>query len=361
MNKKAVFLQICSCLLIVFSFLYNSYTILRILTLILGIIFFLVGMHLKKKRRLYIYLLIFILLIGVSFGIDYLLCKYAKRIPIFSYEVKSSKTVSTYNSFFYRVYNCNSQYIFDQFYQQNYMCDEEVSKENINSLLAHITNNFHHYHNKFIQIEGKISEITGSSSISMRTYEIPENSINGQVIFSNNLTLTIIHNGSLPKVEELKIYDPIDVIGRIDKIKHEGQNTEIIIKDATIVNRNNYQTFEMNKVESKKCDDNLKLLSKTDEYSYYSYCLDSIYVNYDQDNTYELNYVLTDKRMTYDLLTKNKEKKDTEFYDVYQDDKFLIAKCKDTNQVIISNLAFNTKKNYCEPVVVEKETITLAS
>lgn len=344
MNKKLVIVRIIGIFFLIGSFLYNQYSFFRLFFLILGIgcIVFTIT---KNPMKQFFYGILFLILF---FTIDICLAKYANHVPILSYEIKSSDTISTYNSLLYRVYNCNGNQVFDFLYQKNYACDTSLAEENVNSLLAHIVNNFSEYHNKFINVKGKISGIFGSSEISMQTFETLENGINGQVTFSDNITLTILSNNAFQKVEELKIYDTLNIIGRIDEIKNNGQNKEIIMKDAIIISRNNFATYEINVIKSKSCEADLKLMSKTDEYNYYSSCLDSIYINYDHENRYELSYVLTDKRMTFEMLTQNVEKQEYKEVDFYEYPDFHVIKCKNSNNVIIGNGKVKSNASYCD-------------
>lgn len=349
--NKALLLKIMGLLLIIISFLVNQYSIIRLVTILLGIIFIVLA---NKKKTIYT-LIEGILFVILLFGIDTILVQYLNRIPIFAYEIKSATNMSTYNSFFYRVYNCDGTHKFDGHYQKNYLCETILPEENINSLLANIENNFADYKNKFVNVKGKISSISGSKSISMQTFEVLNNSINGQVNFSDNITLTILNNGKLEKVEDLKIYDSINIIGRIVKINKQGQNKEIIMDDARIISRNSFDTYEINVVTSKTCESDLKLMSKTDTYNYYNSCLDSIYVTYDNENRYELSYVLTDKRMTFDLLIQGKEKEEKNDMELYTYKDFNILKCNNSNNVIIGDKNLNLDSPYCASFTVEDD------
>ena len=347
MNKKAILLIICGLIFTICPFIYNVYTIFRLISLLIGIIFLSLGFTYQKKNKPLKFSILIIFIFIIIFGLDTCLVRYFNRIPILSSKIKSSNKVATYNSFFYRVYDCNGSLIYDPFYQKKYACDIILPEENVNSLLSHIVNNFRDYKNKFINVNGKISNISGSSSIGMQIFEIAENSINGQVKFSENITLTIINNGQLKNTEDLKIYDSINIIGRIAKIKNKGQNKEIIMKDARIINRNNYQNYDISIINNKSCETDLKLLSKTEDYTYYNNCLDSIYVKYDNENIYDLGYVLTDKRMTFDLLIRDTTKEENNNLELYQFDEFNLIKCKNSNN-IIGNKNLNLESNFCE-------------
>ena len=350
MNKKEVLLKVLGILFVIIPFLFNEYSLLRALSVWIGILLIIGGIFFNKKKNILKILALIIIFISIFFGIDFLLAKYFNRVPIMSYEIKSSNKVATYNSLYYRMYDCDGEKVFDIFYRKKYACQINLEEKDINSLLSNIANNFDKYHNRFLNVNGKISSIEGSTSIAMQTFEIAENSMNGQVKFSDNITLVIMNNGDLEKVEELKIYDTINVIGRIDKIKNNGQSKEIIMEDAVITNRNDYNDFVINVIENKSCEIDLKLMSKTENYTYYSHCLDSIYVKYDNENIYDLGYVLTDKRMTFEMLVDGIEKEEDEEHiaELYKLDEFNIIKCKSSNNIIIGNKKLNLKKNYCD-------------
>lgn len=356
MNKKEVLLKIFGWILILWPFIYNDYNLIRIISVVIGVFLLTLKQALQKRKINLKVILLPIVLICMIYGIDFLLARFYSRVPIISYEVKSSSKISTYNSIFYRMYNCNGVKIFDQFYKKNYMCDTTLTEENVNSLLGNIANNFSKYQNKFVNVNGKISSIAGSTSISMQAYETGETSINGQVLFSDNITLVIMNNGNLEKVEDLKIYDTINVIGRIDKIKNNGQNKEIIMQDAKIISRSNFSEYEISINENKSCEVDLKLMSKTDTYNYYSYCLTGIYVKYNEDNIYDLSYVLTDKRMTFEMLTKDIEKETNEIGELYKYNDFNLLKCNNSNNVIIGNKELNLDTNYCDDFEVVEES-----
>lgn len=344
LNKKGL-LKIIAILFLIIAFVYNHYSFLRIFLIFCSLFLIIYGIN---KKEIVKNILIILGSLILFYGVDFLSVKYLHRIPIFSYEKISSNKVATYNSLFYRVYNCNNNLIYDEFYKKNYQCDDDLPEEHINSLLSHVVSNYHEYHNKFVNVNGKISEISGTNSLSMQTFEVTEQSINGQVNFGNNLKLIILNHGNLEKIEDLKIYDTIQVIGRITNIKKKNQITEIYMKDAKIISRNSFDSYELKAVINKTCDDNLKLISKTDEYNYYTNCLNSIFVNYDEENRYELSYVLTDKRMSYETLIANKEKSENDNVELFSFNDFNLIKCKNSNNIIIGSKSLNLDTNYCE-------------
>ena len=104
MKKKILFA--ISFLLIIIPFFINIYNLLRMVSLLCGIILF--AYLISNSKKINVFMIIYTILILIStYSIDYLLSCLYVRIPIYSIENKSNEYVSTYNSILYRVYNCN--------------------------------------------------------------------------------------------------------------------------------------------------------------------------------------------------------------------------------------------------------------
>ncbi len=338
------FFKIFTILLIILPFLINQYSIFRVISVILGIIFFIIN-HRQKKLRCVLWT---ILMLIILYSGDLIIVEYLQRIPVFSFKITSNEHLETYNSFFYRIYNCDNFLVLDNFYQKDYMCEIDIKETDINSFLANITDNFKDYKNKFVNINGKVSSIVGNQNIKMQSYEIGENTLNGEVNFSDNIILNITSNKGFDNLENLKIYDIINVVGRISNIKEEGNSKVINMVDAKIVSQSDFNSFSINVVSSKNCESDLKLLSKTDDLIYYSSCIDSIYAIYNDDNKYDLGYVLTDKRMTLDLLNKDIKSQSNDLVELYEHKDFNVIKCKNNKNVIVGNKSLSLDNNYCE-------------
>lgn len=350
--KKQKWLNFFGIILIVVPFLVSKFNIFRLISLILGL--FIIIFLSFKKAKMFKKIILLILFLIILYVIDYFISFNLNRAPIFSYEIKSSSKISNYNSFFYRVYKCDNEIIFDNFYQKSYVCDTEPDNVEINSLLSDIGTNFLKYKNHFVNVTGKISSISGNSSISFQAYETKENGINGQVSFSDNITLTVLIKDDSIKLDELKVYDKLQVIGRISKISGSKNNKIITMVDAKIIN-NKIENYELMVNINKNCEQDLKLMSKTDEYTYYSSCLDKIYVRYDEENIYELSYILSDKRLTFEQLTENISKEEYDNIDLYKFNDFNLIKCHNSNNIIIGTSELNEKNSYCESFKADSE------
>lgn len=355
MKKKRKILIGIGLLFSVFAFLINTYSMMRILLLLIGIAF--VAFSSEKKFTFQCF--VCFLLLGMSFFIDYAVVFTGNRIPIFSIEVKSSKTISTYNSFFYRVYDCNHALIFDAFYTQSFQCKDSLETLEANSFLSNIETNYKKYRGKFIKLKGKVSHVSGNEYFTISPYEKIENGLNGQVKFSDNITLKVINSDKKVLLDQYKIYDEVTVIGRLEDFKNKEGIQSATLVDTRIFELTEYDTYEITAVENKKCESDLKLISKTDEYNYYSSCLEKIYVKYAEDNIYELSYVLTDKRMTYEKLIEDRLHEENDTMSLYVYDDFHIIRCKNSNHVIIGDKKLDLDTKYCESFpVIEKNNET---
>ena len=341
MKRKILFT--ISLILIILPFFINIYSLLRMVSLLCGIMLF--SYLLINNKKLNIFIFIYTLLIFIStYSIDYMLSCLYNRVPIYSIEIKSNKYVSTYNSFLYRVYNCNDLNIFDNNYKKDYACSTTLLDDtDINKVLTEPEEYFKKYKNKFVKITGKISKINGNSSIILKSYTLDENNIlNGYVIFNDTSSLEI--NIKNIDISHYKIYDYITVVGEIYKL----DNKNIYIKNIIIDEKDIYNDYKLSVIEPKECD---TLVEYTEDY--YTYCLANIYVDYKVDK-YELSYALKDKKITFDNLKKNYlklEEKDN--MDLYILENFNILVCNDKKTIFVKK---DTKDvyNLCEIVIKEQ-------
>ena len=96
-----------------------------------------------------------------------------------------------------------------------------------------------------------------------------------------------------------------------------------------------------------------KLSNLVKEKDYYYYKISSINIKYDQDNIYELSYVLIDERIKYEDLVKNvefesiKDKEDKEIAKKYSLEKFNILECSNNKKIFV-NKSVNVNSNICD-------------
>ncbi len=343
MKKRLIVLLGLGLTLMIVPFLINIYSIFRIISLVLGIILITVSLCLKKKRNIFYIILVPLIMLVFSYGIDTLLFYTLKRVPVFSYAIKSSDKMRTYNSFFYRVFDCNGNLTLDYGYTKNYVCSNDcLDAININSFMQDAEESFKKYHHKFVHIYGKISKITGNENIELASFTQGDDTLNGYVNFNLNNILIVNTDENLSKY---RIYDYVDVYGKVTSI-NDGKitltNTKLVASDI-------YDTYSFEIIAS---DDN-KLTNLVKEKDYYYYGLNTINVKYDGDNIYELSYLLTDDRFKFDDLIKGKEyevfknEEDVEVAKKYKLEKFDLLECSNGKK-IVANSKSKANQSICD-------------
>ena len=343
MKKRLIVLLGFGLTLMIVPFLINIYSIFRIISLVVGIILITVSLCLKKKRNIFYIILVPLIMLVFSYGIDTLLFYTLKRVPVFSYAIKSSDKMRTYNSFFYRVFDCNGNLTLDYGYTKNYVCSNDcLDAININSFMQDAEESFKKYHHKFVHIYGKISKITGNENIELASFTQGDDTLNGYVNFNLNNILIVNTDENLSKY---RIYDYVDVYGKVTSI-NDGKitltNTKLVASDI-------YDTYSFEIIAS---DDN-KLTNLVKEKKYYYYGLNTINVKYDGDNIYELSYLLTDDRFKFDDLIKGKEyevfknDEDVEIAKKYKLEKFDLLECSNGKK-IVANSKSKANQSICD-------------
>ena len=343
MKKRLIVLLGFGLTLMIVPFLINIYSIFRIISLIVGIILITVSLCLKKKRNTFYIILVPLIMLVFSYGTDTLLFYTLKRVPVFSYAIKSSEKMKTYNSFFYRVFDCNGDLTLDYGYTKNYVCSNDcLDAININSFMQDAEESFKKYHHKFVHIYGKISKITGNENIELASFTQGDDTLNGYVNFNLNNILIVNTDENLSKY---RIYDYVDVYGKVTSI-NDGK---ITLTNTRLVASNIYDTYSFEIIAS---DDN-KLTNLVKEKDYYYYGLNTINVKYDGDNIYELSYLLTDDRFKFDDLIKDKEyetfknDEDVELAKKYKLEKFDLLECSNGKK-IVANSKSKADQSVCD-------------
>ena len=137
----------------------------------------------------------------------------------------------------------------------------------------------------------------------------------------------------------------------------EFNYNEIIVKN--FCNRNEYEfsvklngNFEIITNDQNSCEMDQKLLYEAADYSFYSTCLDSVIVKFDEKNIYEISSVLSSGKISINkILDKANEKikEDTTGTEMYIFDKFNIIKCSEStgSAIIIGNSDLTLQDAYC--------------
>ena len=346
MKKKSIILLVIGIILLIIPFNFSTYNLIRLIVLAIGIFLITLSFIFHENKNIYLVILTPIILIFLSYAIDTFLFYKFNRIPLFVYELKSSKSVSTYNSFFYRIYKCDDDLILDYGYKKNYVCNEnDLEAIDINTFLNDSNKTYQEYKGKFVKITGKISKLSGAESIELSSYKESTDSLNGYVSFNNNYILRIFVNENL---NNYRIYDDITIIGRVESITDENGISIINLVDAKLIPNNIYKTFTYEIVNS----NDKNLLSLVSEQNYYLYGISNLNVRYANNTIYELSYLITDDRITLDDIIGNYSA--TNFYDEsrnlvakgYELEKFNVLVCENDRK-IIANKNFELNSNLC--------------
>ena len=335
MKKEKIIILIMSLLLMGVPFFINIYSIYKLISVAIGIILMDIVFVLKKKPNIFLLIYLPIVLIIFTYSIDYLKTYTLKLVPIFAFENKINDDISIYNSLMYRVYKCNNKLTFDNNYKKSYMCDTLVIDEiSINKLLNEPLESYKEYKNNFIKVTGKISRISGSSSIELQAYTEVEGEFNGYVKF--NETSKLIVNLKDIDVSKYKIYDYITIVGLLSRYDRDSET--LTLTDTKLEEKELYNEYNLHVIEKTNCTNTLNTYID----NYYLFCLENIILDYGIDK-YELSYALKDKKITIDEFLENTTNTEKEDYVVYEHDKFNILSCSKEKNIIINK---NKKIDY---------------
>lgn len=348
MNKNNL-LKLLGILFIILPYFFNTYSLLRLLFLLIGIFIFLLGCFLLKKINVLKIILYLLLLIITTYGID-LVLTYLGRTPIYAYQNKTDDRFFTYDSLIYRIFNCQEEKVFDFLYKMNYVCKTNLNEQDINSFLEKSSNNYNKYHNKFISIRGKVSEIKGNEYIYLQPFIQKTNGLVGELTFNKNLTLKVENNQeNLKLYGNYEIYDNVIVTG---KIVSKEKDT-IIMHDVKIDKVNNFDNFSIEVKKSKDCKNDIKKLTTTD-YNYYSDCLEYIHVIYDEFTVYDLLLSLETNKLNFEKWVSGVNKEENDLKELYKFKDYSLLKCKSTNTVLIGSSKLKLTSKFCDNIPKDK-------
>lgn len=341
MNKKKILLFI-SILLITLPYFINIYSILRILSFTLGVMLFSIILFMSKKTYFLNSIIIITILVSASF-VDYFLSHY-ERIPFIAKKVVSSEKVTTYYSFFYQINVCGNNQILDKFYQKGYTCDKfDLEEITVNNFLS----TYEKDKRPYLKIKGKVSAILSDKYIELNPYEINENDLNGNVTFQKDIVLRLPIKDLNLKIDEYKIYDEIEFIGRVKKEKKETEKNIYLFTDVIILPNNLYKSFEIIVENDDSCKFDKTSYVETKENKYYTSCLKNIDIRFNEENVYDLDYVLLDEKITLKkLIDLNKEfSVDENNNYLYKLNNLNIIVCNNNEVILGKNINFS--QNYC--------------
>lgn len=348
-NKNKLILISSGLALILIPYFINVYSVLRMTAVIIGIIGLIAGIVIDKEDKVWRIVLLPIAFLVITLALDFGVSHLFKTIPVFSDKLVSSEKVIVYNSLFYREYSCDGKITIDNLYKKSYLCDpNDLESSDVSSFLNNILENYNKHKNTFVKIDGKISKLNGTYNLELQAYTLTEESTNGYVQFSDNITLEVNFN-EIQDLTKYKVYDSISIIGRIDEIIKKGSNYIIRLYDSIILESDLYETYEISVVDKENCVNDKAKYTETEEGKYYTSCLSNIFVKYDSENVYDLSYVLNDKKITIDtLIKKSVETTEANGNTLYNLEKFKILSCANKKEYIIGNSKLELDSPYCE-------------
>ena len=286
MNKKAIIFIIIGTFFIIIPFFFNTYNIIRLISVLLGIVLITISLIFKENKNIYLIIIVPLILIVLTYSLDVLLYVELSKIPIYIYELKSNDKISTYNSFFYRIYNCENELVLDYGYEKRYACSVDSLEEiDINTFLINPLESYQENKNKFVKISGKVSKISGRDNMELNAYTLVDDSLNGYVNFSQDYKVSISLDEDL---SGFRIYDYVSVVGRVARY----ENGTIFLEDAYTISSDIYNEYDYEIEENDSTD----LVNLTG--NYYLYGISSFHISYAPDAIYELSYLITDGRIS---------------------------------------------------------------
>ena len=346
MKKRSIVLLVLGFVLIILPFIFNIFNIfniLRLLCIIVGIFLTTLGVALNKKNHIILVIIIPLIIFAITYAFDMLLFYTFHRIPVYVYEIKSNDNVKNYNSFFYRLYSCNNNLIMDYGYQMEYACDTDLLKTlDINEILSNPQESYTKYKNKFVRVHGKIGKIVNLDRIELNMYDKDDININGYVNFNFNYSLNVPVKNDL---KDLRIYEEIDVIGRINKLTNNG--TTLIMVDSVLIPSDIYDKWTYEIVMNN--DKSFKSIAD----NYYFFGIDELNIKYTDDNIYELSYLINDKKIDVNSIIKGIDISNTYnneegniSAEEYKLEKFNLLKCSN-DKIVIANKKIKLDINTC--------------
>lgn len=277
------------------------------------------------------------------------------RIPIYTYNIITTKNTRVYNALGYRVWQCDinttKNMKVDKFYTKGYLCDaKNIEQIDSNSFLNSVIENYEDYKNSYVKIRGKISRKNSRNSIEMEAYEESSITINGYVNFADNITLKILLKKDTEELDLYDIYDEITVIGIVKTLEHNNDKFVVYLTEAELVSGESFDFYQLIINKETTCRDVNTILYSSENNNIYSYCLDDIVVSYGQ-NKYEISSALSSSKITIDSLFANSISK--EELDVgkalYRFNTYNILECtNDKNRnIIIGPIEMDANSTTC--------------
>ncbi|MBQ6840976.1 MAG: hypothetical protein IJO63_02520 [Bacilli bacterium] len=339
MKKQNIILIIFGLVLILVPFFIKIYSVFRLISLLIGIILLLLGLIINQNKKILRVIFYPIIIIGGCLLLDYINSYLFKGIPVISFGYASSDKVSTYNSLFYRVYDCEDILTFDANYKRDYLCNKDaIELIGVNKYLENPKESYKDTKGKFVHLTGKISEIVGTSALKLSAYD-EKIELNGYVVFDEGKKVYI--EGLDINPADYRIYDFVEVVGLVSRYEEKDLKTIIYLTDAIVIKSDVYNEYELlvNNIDSKE-------KTKIDENVYYL-GLQGIFYKYDENNIYEIDYMLSDKRVTLEsLIGEITPSMIEDVHELYELESYNIVVCENKD-IIFANKDITNLKKVC--------------
>lgn len=327
-------LLLVSIFLLLTSIYISKFTVIRLILWITSLI--ILAINIKKSYQYTTSKTLIIALISllVSIILDGIIVYTFNKIPVFTYNIISTKDSTVYTSLGMRVWQCDKEDYknlkVDPFYEKGYICNaNNIETIDINTFLNSVVQNHSEYKNKYVKIKGKISKKSGLNSLEMRSYTKQDTQVNGYVEFADNITLKIIFKDDKISLDSYDIYDEITIVGMIKNMESEDNNHTIYMSNTELVSTINLEEHIITATKESKCNQEPLLIHSTTDYNLYNYCLKEIIVTY-PDGQYELSSSLSSNKLTINEVYKNSNKVETSDKDdskIYRFDDYSVLIC----------------------------------
>lgn len=295
---------IISIILIAIAIFINKSVVIRPILWLIAIFLISLNLGIKNKFKITSTIIFILIFLTISIVADGIIVYTFKRIPVFSYNIISTKNTIVYNSIGMRVWQCDKKdfdkLIVDPFYEKGYMCSaDDIDVIDANSFLNSVTVNYNEYKNRYVKINGKISKKSGQNQIEFRPYTTSDITVNGYVEFADNIIARVIFNNSDDALDNYDVYDEITIVGIVKNLENEGNRYVIYLYDSRVVGNINLNEYTITVTSKNKCTEAPTLIHSNDTNDIHSYCIEEMIVSF-PDNMYELPQALSSNKITID-------------------------------------------------------------
>ena len=331
--------------LVFLGFLIHSFYWLRLILIIIGVGFLVVGKNQKyRKHKFKRGFSVSVIILGIIFIIDTCLALIVKIEPVIALYYKADN-ITIYNAIGYRTWRCQDQKIvIDYFYQKEFLCDaKQIKTIEINTFSNQIITNYAAYDNQFVKIKGRISRIDGLTNIEMQAYNQTDNSVNGYVQFADGITLRVNFDSAQEVLTNYELYDIITVMGRIKDIAQNNDQQIINMVDSQIISDNSYQDFKLSLASNQLLYEEPKLTYNSPKLAIWNQFANSLMVTFNNQEIYELEFVLSSNKLTVNQILAKANTLATNYEQTikvysYNDYQIFVGQKREQTVIVIADL-----------------------